>query len=559
MIPSSYSNLLLATLLGCAVATPIEAQTVKYPPLVLNPEARQIRPAASWMVPGATASRYPVPEASPAVAQTVQSPPGVLHPDARQIRPVASWVAAGAPSSRYPVPEAPVAEGRDIPIPRQIPEAAPVGGVEIPAPIGREPIGTEPSGTEPSGQAGSAQGGMTLAELEEIAFRCNPTLVQATMRIRANEARFVQAGLYPNPEIAYAGGDMGLEGSEGKHGMFLSQTIITARKLRKGQSVADRQIRQARFALESQQLRVLNDVRSAYYDVLVAQRKVELNKSLVRLAKEGQAAAEKLHKAQEVSRVDVLEALIETDEITLRLYDARDERQAAWRHLAALLGTPQMELTPLAGHLEDDLPEFTWEESLERLLHESPLIAQAEAAVQRYRCAIVHQRSLWKPNIDVMVGQTHETITRDRLTHAEVNMEIPIFNRNQGNIWKAQAGLIAAKKEAERVRLHLRDQLAFAFQHYKNGRHEVEVYSRDILPNAKKTIELVSAGYRQGEFDYLRLLTSQQRFFRASLAYVESLGKLRSSSVAIEGMLLTGGLASPMFDEVIADEFIIGD
>ncbi len=555
MISSRYRNVLLATLLGCAVAAAsAEAQTVQYPPHVLHPDGRQVRPAARWVVPGAAASRYPFPEVPPAVAQTVQSPAGVLHPDARQIRPVANWVTMGAEASKYPIPEAPVAEVKDVPVPMRVPEAPPAGGAHVPSLIQPEPIELELGD-----RADSSQGGMTLAELEEIAFRCNPTLVQATMRIRANEARFVQAGLYPNPEITYAGVDMGLEGTEGQQGMFLSQTIITARKLRKGQAVEDRQIQQARFALQSQQLRVLNDVRSAYYDVLVLQRKVELKKNLVRLAKEGLAAAERLHKAQEVSRVDVLEALIETDEITLKLHDARDERQAAWRHLVALLGTPQMEITPLAGRLEDDLPEFTWEEALQRLLNESPLIAQAEAAVQRYRCAIVHQRSLWKPNIDLMIGQTHETLTRDRLTHAEVNMEVPIFNRNQGNIWKAQAGLIAAKKEAERVRLHLRDQLAFAFQHYTNGRQEVEVYSRQILPNARKTLELVSAGYRQGEFDYLRLLTSQQMFFRANLAYVESLGKVRSSGVAIEGMLLTGGLASPMFDEVIADEFIIGD
>ncbi len=41
--------------------------------------------------------------------------------------------------------------------------------------------------------------GMTLAELEEMALRCNPTVAQAANRVAAVRGHWVQVGLYPNP------------------------------------------------------------------------------------------------------------------------------------------------------------------------------------------------------------------------------------------------------------------------------------------------------------------------------------------------------------------------
>ena len=52
----------------------------------------------------------------------------------------------------------------------------------------------------------------------------------------------------------------------------------------------------------------------------------------------------------------------------------------------------------------------------------------------------------------------------------------------------------------------------------------------------------MTAGYRQGEFNYVTLLTAQRTFFQVNLAYVEAIRDLRSATVAIEGNLLADSL-----------------
>jgi cobalt-zinc-cadmium efflux system outer membrane protein len=88
----------------------------------------------------------------------------------------------------------------------------------------------------------------------------------------------------------------------------------------------------------------------------------------------------------------------------------------------------------------------------------------------------------------------------------------------------------------------LQQRLASVFEQYENARGQVEQYANDILPNAQKSLDLVTAGYRQGEFNYLMLLTSQRTFFQVNLAYVDAIRELRSAVVAIEGDLLGDSL-----------------
>lgn len=104
---------------------------------------------------------------------------------------------------------------------------------------------------------------LTLDDLEEIALESNPTSVQARMAVQAARGGYIQAGLYPNPAIGYAGDDMGIEGTSGQQGAVFSQEIVTSRKLRLGRTVASHEIQEARHAWEAQRRRVLNDVRGA--------------------------------------------------------------------------------------------------------------------------------------------------------------------------------------------------------------------------------------------------------------------------------------------------------
>jgi cobalt-zinc-cadmium efflux system outer membrane protein len=405
---------------------------------------------------------------------------------------------------------------------------------------------------DPTGQAGAWNAekaaatvrALTLADLRLIAQQSNPTLAQAQMAVRAAQGRQIQAGLYPNPEIGYSGEEIGSEGKSGMQGSFVAQEIVTAGKLRLAQSAAGHGATAARHRLEAQRWRVMNAVRAGFYEVLLAQKTVSIHQDLLQVSNEAMDITSRLREAQEVSKAEVLQARIEAERAEVRLFMARNRHRTAWYQLAAVVGQPKMQPAPLDGDLIRDLPTITWDEGLARLLSGSPELAQARSKIQQARCNVALQCAERHSNFSVEAGVKYDGAGEDTLADVGVAIPLKIFDRNQGNIVSAQAELIAATREVERLELELFNRFAEAFEGYANANRQVQLFRSNILDNARESLDLVATGYREGEFDYLSLLTAQRTYFSANLEYLDALRELWQRSIELDGLMLTGGLAS---------------
>ena len=396
-----------------------------------------------------------------------------------------------------------------------------------------------------SGLKESFQPSLSIETLENIARGHNPTLAQAAQQIEALRGKYVQKGLYPNPVIGYLGEEIGDDGQGGQQGGYVGQEIITAGKLRLNRAVVSHEIAIAQRQWEIQSLRVLNDVRASAYEVIAAQRMVDLNQQLLHIGEQGLRAAEQLFQAKEVSRVDVLQARIEANSARLQLENARNDYRAAWQRMTAVVGVPDMQMSPLDDVLEAQLPVQSWGDSLVQLNSASPELAQACAQVERAKCFLARQQAERVANFDLEAGVQYDNATQDNIASIRIAAPLKIFNRNQGNIRKAEAELTAACQNVRRVELSLQNRLATVFRQYMNAKQQVDLYRNQILPDARKSLDLVQQGYRQGEFGYLELLTAQRTYFQTNAAYVRSLRTLWVSNTLIDGMLLSNGLMAP--------------
>ena len=387
---------------------------------------------------------------------------------------------------------------------------------------------------------------LTLAELEGIAFQNNPTLVAAAARMESARGRQVQKGLYPNPVIGYHATEIGNLGTAGQQGGFVSQRFITGGKLQLDRAIAGKEIDETHFRFHAQEQKVLSDVRVRFYDALVAQRRVELTKELVGIGDNLVTATKTLLEGRHGTENDLLQAEIKADEAHILHDNARNESTEAWRRLAAVIGLPTMQMNPLDGQLDADLPINEWDDCYESVLGSNPELNAARARMDRARLAVRRARREPIPNIDLSVSVRHHNVTDNDVANVQAGIPIPFFNKNQGNIRSAEADWIAASKEAQRIELDLQDRLAVTYRRYANARQQVDRYGKRILPRAKRSLQLVTDGYNKGQVKYLTLLTAQQTYIQVSLSHLYSLRELRASSAAIEGQLLSGSLTTAM-------------
>jgi cobalt-zinc-cadmium efflux system outer membrane protein len=383
---------------------------------------------------------------------------------------------------------------------------------------------------------------LTLAEAESLALNNNPTLTAASARVAVVRGQLRQAWLYPNPMLGYSGMEIGDDGTAGQHGAMVSQNIITGGKRRLDRAALAQEVQHREAAFAAQRLRVLTDVRLRFNEALVAQRQLELLRELVEIADEAVKATERLAEVKQIPLHVLLQTQIEAENARVLLDNAQTEFAEALQRLLAVMAVPDFEIGEVSGELTTGLPMLEFGEVLKGILGNSPELAAAWADVRRGEYLLTRARREPIPDLEVAAAVRYSAISE--FTNADLNLRIPlpIFDRNQGNIDKAQAELAMAHAEVRRIELDLTDRLAMVFRGYEFARQAVRRYEEEIIPRARRSLELIDEGYRVGQSDYLALLTAQRTYTQVTLEHLRAVRQLRENGFRIEGQLLSGSL-----------------
>jgi cobalt-zinc-cadmium efflux system outer membrane protein len=339
---------------------------------------------------------------------------------------------------------------------------------------------------------------------------------------------------------------MGAAGTAGeRQGLFISQEIVTAGKLRLSRAKYEQEAVQAEIQVQAQEYRVRNGVRMRFYDVLVAQQTVEVRRQLLRVTEDGVKTTRDLVNVGAANRADLLQAEVEERRARVDLKAAESRLLGQWEQLATVVGQPSLLCVPLAGQLELDCPPPDWERLLCDLLQASPEMQFAQAEVVRDNIALHREQVEPIPNVRVQAATGYNFETRNTTADVQVGIRIPLFDRNQGTIRQAQAEVSRAQAEVSRVELSLRQRFADAAARYKAAQASVEEYRAEILPRAREAYGLLQESFRARRAAWPQVLVAERTWFQLSVEYLESLHDLRKADVEIRGLLLVDGLTRP--------------
>ncbi len=391
-------------------------------------------------------------------------------------------------------------------------------------------------------------GKLTLAELEQRAIERHPSLGQAQAMVDAAAGRARQAGMLPNPSFGANGEHVSKSTGGGALGGFVEQRFLTAGKLGLNRKVAEQERAVQVEHQKTQRQRVLNTVRSLYYQALGDQMLLEVRTNLATLASRSLVISKELANVGQADRPDLLAAETEAERIQLELINAENARERTWRLLAAAVNDPGLKPVALDGNLEG-LPELEPEAALEAIYRESPELRAAEVAVKQSDFAVRRAEVEKIPDIFVRgglrnnrewgeIGPFGPTQRRGLEGIFDVSVEIPLFNRNQGGVQTAKAEATHARLAVERTKLSLKSRLATEYREYKDAATAVERYRTRILPKAQQAYEMYLANFRQMSGAYPQALIAQRNLFQLQDSYVAALVTAWQRAVEIQGLLV---------------------
>src|SRR5256885_12034936 len=224
-------------------------------------------------------------------------------------------------------------------------------------------------------------------------------------------------------------------------------------------------------------MRVQSAVKMAFLRVLAAQELLDARHDMAAIAQDAAETQRRLMNTGQADESEVLEAEVETQRARISARMQENTLREEWRSLASVIGQPDLPLATVAGDLEKGWPGLNEEEAVEAIAKESPAVRIADAAEVRAQTGLDRARREAIPDVQVRGGMeyNHELLGSVPFAKgwegiAEVAVQIPLFNRNQGNVTAARADIDRAGQEKKRIALTRRERAASAVDQYANAR-----------------------------------------------------------------------------------------
>jgi cobalt-zinc-cadmium efflux system outer membrane protein len=403
-----------------------------------------------------------------------------------------------------------------------------------------------PLPAEPKRQPGPGGKPYTLADLQRLAAENSPTLRQAVSDVEAAKGNVVQAKTYPNPTLNYLQDPTAVNLTPAVSGGAIEQVIITGGKQKLGVATAQKNLDNAVLALKRARSDLSTAVRNAYFTVLVDVETLVVTRALVQfsdniyrlqtgLLRGAQAAS---YEPTALRAQTNLNRLAYKQSIAAYLYD--------WKALVATVGMPQLPLSEIAGQVDQFIPYYDYDAVRAYVLqhHTDVLTARNGVRIAQYGLKLA-QVTPYLPNLDVYLALEKDFTfsTFGMYQDNTVAFPAPIWDQNKGNIIAAQGALVRASEESHRVEVTLTNNLALAYEGYRNNLYAMESYRRQVLPDLVR--------YYYGIFERRQvdpsaafgdLVFAQQNLAANITAYLTLLGSLWSSVVSVADFLQTDDL-----------------
>ena len=378
---------------------------------------------------------------------------------------------------------------------------------------------------------------LTLDQCIAIALTTHPRLAESLAHVTVSHGSAVQAGLYPNPRVDSGNPQTIGPNRTGIYTIGLTQEVVRGGKLKLDRAAALEAAHQAEYDVVRRKFEILTGVRQEFFSTLAAQRRKALLEKLLELAKRSEKTSLNLLEAEQVSETDVLLLRVERRRAETALQGAEIALIGQRRQLATSIGLSMLEVNEVKGNLTTTVPEFDDEDVLTQGLTNSPVVQIANLDVNRTILLLRRAEVEPIPNLTVQGGTQYSESTANYQALVGLYLNVPLWNKNQGNIMAANASVRRSMAGRLAVQQELTKQLADSITRQRIAEKAVKNYEEGILPDAMRTLELVQKAYARGQFEISRLLQTQRTVFEANIDYISALENRINAAAEIAGLL----------------------
>ena len=368
-----------------------------------------------------------------------------------------------------------------------------------------------------------------LNEAEAVATGLsNNSLFQAALaQLGMAGGDAVQASLIANPQILIYFPSGAKEGQSTIYAPLESYFLRPTRV-----KVANREYRRIGDQLVQNGLNVARDIRLAYIDLALATEQSRLATEAVEIRQGIANLTRDRFKDGDISELETIASKV--DALNAKAINGVQQQNMliGRARLVSLLGIPTVDalLEP------EPLETVRVAEPDEQQLIETALACRPDYHAACWAIAAAKERShlsrwlFWRADtvLDVRHGSDY---TR---TGGGLRFDLPVFNRNQGGILRADWELTAAMHARDAIRDQIFQDVRVACRQFDQAKANLAILESEVLPNLSEAVSISEKGFADGGTDYLLVLQTTTSYLDARARILDQRAMLKRAMAELE-------------------------
>ena len=404
----------------------------------------------------------------------------------------------------------------------------------------------------PSAQTLAQKPGSVIVSLDDairLALQHNHSLLAARTTIQQSQAEEITANLRPDPVLLGDSQFLPLF----QPGQFSSTYIDDTAQFDLGVSYLFERGKKRQHRLQAAKdttavtrSQVADTERGLTYNVASQYIDVELAESTLALAQQDLKSfqdtvdiAETRYKDGDISQDDLLKIKLQMLQFQSDVSAARLARAQGLSDLRQLVGyesvptdydvAPNFSYEPVPGNLEDFEA---------KALQNRPDLRAAQQGIAAANSQYQLQKAIGKRDVTGQISYTH-------IQYSDISlfgqMQLPIFDRNQGEITRAGYAITQAQEQEKSAQGQILTDVRDAFENLRSNDGIVTLYRTGYLDEAQQDRDISEYAYRHGAASLLDFLDAERSYRSVQLGYRQALS---SYLLAVEQLREAAGTRS---------------
>jgi len=375
-------------------------------------------------------------------------------------------------------------------------------------------------------------------------LQANPQLRAARSNAAAARAKVAQATTWEPPQLGVEFFQTPIRSfpnplkDQMEVDYFLQQMIPGPGKLSAMGSAAESNAAMMSQSVRALERKIIRDLKTAYYELYLVQRKIQINAQNQDLMSNFVEIASKQYEVGMGRQSDILRAQTELSTLINDGVTLQQEKQVVEAMINTILSRPVSSPLGYVPDIEGQIPQWSSERLQSLALESRPELKAMQHNIDMANAELVQSKREYFPDLMARVMYKDMAMTKNDFWSVMVGISLPLSpwssSKFSSKVEENELNLRKVEEEYRNMKNMVSYEVQNALVKVQTNRNLVQLYKNTVVPQAEQTLQSTVSSYQTGKTEFLMVIDAYRMLLMARLDYHMAVMNYLASQAQLE-------------------------